>query len=99
MDGQQLPSQFHQWRFSSDGFEWGYDGTGPSQLAFAILADHFGDEFKALKSYKLFRDQVIVEIQEDEWEFKSSRIEQTLNETIEVAMTLEELMNKVRGKS
>lgn len=27
---------------SPTGFEWGYAGSGPSQLALAILADHFG---------------------------------------------------------
>ena len=99
VDGQLLPSTFQQWRFSADGFEWGYDGTGPSQLAFAILADHFGDEYKALKSYKIFRDQVIAEISEDEWKIESSVIDRTLGETVEVAMTLDELLNKVRGKA
>ena len=99
VDGQLLPSDFKQWRFTADGFEWGYDGTGPSQLAFAILADFFGDEYKALKSYKLFRDQVIAEISEDEWKLESSTIDRTLGETVEVAMTLDELLNKVRGKA
>lgn len=28
---------------SPTGFEWGYGGSGPAQLALAILADHFGD--------------------------------------------------------
>jgi hypothetical protein len=27
---------------SPDGFEWGYSGSGPSQLALAILLDHIG---------------------------------------------------------
>ncbi len=26
---------------SPDGFSWGYGGSGPAQLALAILADHF----------------------------------------------------------
>ena len=34
-------------RYSSDGFEWGYEGSGPHQLALAILADHFGDDDRA----------------------------------------------------
>jgi len=28
---------------SPTGFEWGYGGSGPSQLALAMLADFFGD--------------------------------------------------------
>jgi len=27
---------------SPDGFEWGYGGSGPAQLALAILCQHFG---------------------------------------------------------
>lgn len=27
---------------SPDGFEWGYGGSGPADLALAILCDHFG---------------------------------------------------------
>ena len=29
-------------KHSPDGFEWGYAGSGPTQLALALLADHFG---------------------------------------------------------
>lgn len=29
---------------SPTGFEWGYNGSGPAQLALAILADHFGPD-------------------------------------------------------
>jgi hypothetical protein len=38
------PLQTHQdiRNHSPDGFNWGYGGSGPSQLALAILADHFG---------------------------------------------------------
>ena len=28
---------------SPDGFEWGYHGSGPADLALSILADHFGE--------------------------------------------------------
>lgn len=28
---------------SPDGFEWGYGGSGPADLALAILADHLGE--------------------------------------------------------
>lgn len=34
------PSQMH----SPDGFEWGYGGSGPSELARCILWDHLGTE-------------------------------------------------------
>ena len=29
---------------SPTGFEWGYGGSGPAELALALLADHFDDD-------------------------------------------------------
>lgn len=40
---------------SPDGFEWGYGGSGPSQLALAILLDYFNDPDKALSCYQEFK--------------------------------------------
>ena len=34
----------HRMRHSPDGFEWGYGGSGPSDLARSILWDYFGAE-------------------------------------------------------
>ena len=31
------------WRHSPTGFEWGFSGSGPAQLALALLLDHSGD--------------------------------------------------------
>lgn len=36
---------------SPDGFEWGYAGSGPSQLALAILLDFTGDKELTLNHY------------------------------------------------
>lgn len=44
---------------SPDGFEWGYQGSGPAQLALAILADHFDDERRALLYHQPFKRLVI----------------------------------------
>lgn len=40
---------------SPDGFEFGYGGSGPSQLALAILLDLLEDEHMALKLYQDFK--------------------------------------------
>ncbi len=37
---------------SPDGFEWGYAGPGPSDLALAILADHFKETPTREEIYK-----------------------------------------------
>ena len=44
---------------SPDGFEFGYGGSGPSQLALAILYDFTGDEGLALANYQLFKSAFI----------------------------------------
>jgi Family of unknown function (DUF6166) len=40
---------------SPTGFEWGYGGSGPAQLALAILADHLDDDRAALNLYQRFQ--------------------------------------------
>ena len=48
VDGAPLDPRFDIRRFSPAGFEWTYIGDGPRQLALALLADHLGDESRAL---------------------------------------------------
>lgn len=44
---------------SPDGFNWGYSGSGPSQLALAILADFIGDDNQAIFYYQEFKVSVV----------------------------------------
>ncbi len=81
---------------STEGFEWGYDGGGPSQLALAILADHFGDDGKAVNHYRFFRGAVIAMIRDDEWTIDTTRVDSSFTSSVEVPMTLDELLDKVR---
>lgn len=46
------------WQFP-DGAEWGYGGSGPAQLALALLADATGDDGQAQKSYQRFKWEVV----------------------------------------
>lgn len=43
---------------SPDGFSWGYLGSGPAQLALAILLEVVDQEM-ALKYYQRFKERVI----------------------------------------
>lgn len=43
---------------SPDGFQWGYGGSGPAQLALAILAHQFDDE-TALEHYQDFKNDFV----------------------------------------
>lgn len=59
---------------SPDGFEWGYAGSGPAQLALAVLADCIGDEL-AMQYYQRFKDAVITNLdREANWEMTSNQV-------------------------
>ena len=47
---------------SPDGFNWGYGGSGPAQLALAILLEVTSDPEIALRYYHDFEQQVIAAI-------------------------------------
>lgn len=51
---------------SPTGFEWGYGGSGPSQLALALCAAVVGDR-RAQVIYQDFKRRVIEPIQASEW--------------------------------
>ena len=51
---------------SPDGFAWGYGGSGPAQLALAILIETVGAE-KALDHYQDFKHQVIANLPQSDF--------------------------------
>ena len=59
--GWPLDPRHDLYNHSPDGFEWGYGGSGPSQLALAILADATDDE-TALKHYQTFKRIAITDL-------------------------------------
>ncbi|MDD5411127.1 MAG: DUF6166 domain-containing protein [Methylobacter sp.] len=44
---------------SPDGFQWGYSGSGPAQLALALLLDATGDKNLALKYHQHFKNEYV----------------------------------------
>jgi hypothetical protein len=44
---------------SPTGFAWGYGGSGPAQLALAILMDATGEQALALRHYQEFKFQFV----------------------------------------
>lgn len=54
-----LDPRFDLVRHSPDGFEFGYSGSGPSQLALAICADALGDDERALSVYQRFKERFV----------------------------------------
>src|SRR5215472_17163011 len=50
---------------SPTGFEWGYGGSGPAQLALAILADALQDDKRAVRLHQQFKFKVIASLPRD----------------------------------
>lgn len=51
---------------STDGFAWGYGGSGPAQLALALLL-HFSTRKFALANYQDFKWEVIAKLPQDDF--------------------------------
>ena len=63
---------------SPTGVEWGYGGSGPAQLALAILAEHLGDNRAALKVYQDFKWACIAQIRGANWSLSGEEIDNCL---------------------
>jgi hypothetical protein len=63
--GAALPPRLDLWKHSPAGFAWGYGGSGPAQLALAILADHLGDDKAAVDLHQRFKFKVIAALEQD----------------------------------
>jgi hypothetical protein len=77
VDGRKLDPRFDLKRLSPTGFEWTYEGNGPAQLALALLADHLGDDAKALSLYEPFMRTVVADL-DNSWELTSAEIDVAL---------------------
>ena len=78
VDGRRLNPRRDLWNHSPSGFEWGYCGSGPAQLALAILADHCGNDEQALNFYQRFKWAVIAELPHRSWTLTSEQIDEVL---------------------
>lgn len=58
---------------SPTGFEWGFSGSGPAQLALAILAHEMG-EGPALQHYQAFKWEYVANFDKRAWAISSGEI-------------------------
>ena len=69
-------------RTPETSFEWGYEGTGPLQLAKAILTNHLGDGHgRPRPSRPRFMQDVVANFA-NEWEVTSQDIDLALGQLI-----------------
>jgi hypothetical protein len=96
VDGLPLTPRPDLFEATSGGFEWGYDGSGPLHLALAILADHYGDDRRALADGGRFLRAYIAPLATDRWSITGTAIAELLGGYVEVPLTLEELLSRAR---
>lgn len=77
VDGELLDIERSQkvWH-KSEGFAWGYGGSGPSQLALALLLEEGLDDREAIHMIHVFkRDKLATIGQHEDWEMDSEEIQ------------------------
>lgn len=59
---------------SPTGFEWGYGGSGPAQLALALAADLLGDDERAHEVYQRLKFKLVGGLPHESWEISQNRL-------------------------
>jgi hypothetical protein len=77
IDEKPLDPRYDLKQLCATGFEWTYEGAGPAQLALALLADHLGEDARALQLYERFMRSVVAEL-DNSWELNSADIDAAL---------------------
>jgi hypothetical protein len=65
---------------SPDGFEWGYGGSGPAQLALALAADVLGDDNLAVTVYQQLKFRVVGRLPAERWTLTEDELRDTLEQ-------------------
>jgi hypothetical protein len=61
---------------SPSGFDCGYGGLGPAQLALAILAEHLDDDVLALRQQDALMWNVIAKLPREGWELTGKQVDE-----------------------
>lgn len=69
-----LPLRLDLHNHSPTGFEWGYGGSGPAQLALAICAHALDDGPRALRVYQHFKWQHVANLPQAGWRLTNEQV-------------------------
>tara|TARA_Y100000590_G_scaffold468931_1_gene653904 strand:- start:13837 stop:14190 length:354 start_codon:yes stop_codon:yes gene_type:complete len=71
-----LPLHLDQYNASPTGFSWGYEGSGPAQLAFCILYDFTGNLELAKRYTQRFKRTYIANLESNQnWTLRGDVLE------------------------
>ncbi len=89
-DGHSLDPRLDLLNKSPGGFEWGVSGSGPAQLAFAILMYEFKVEAFAIMLFQDFKSACIAPLNRDYWTITTEQIQEFLGERSAVKIIVPE---------
>ena len=78
VDGELLDPRLDLKNHCPTGFDWGFCGSGPAQLALAILADHCDNDGEALELYQRFKWAVVAELPRIGWSLNTRQIDEAI---------------------
>jgi hypothetical protein len=83
----ELPLRLDLYNHSPTGFEWGYAGSGPAQLAIALLAEVLQDDKTAIALHQIFKFKVIGRLERDSpWQLTERDVLQYAAEVSELPL-------------
>ena len=84
IDGVELSPARSQaiWNHSPDGFAFGYGGSGPAQLALALLLEFGLDDDVAQKHHQDFKWAVIAKLPREDFEIDGEVVEAWIKENV-----------------
>jgi hypothetical protein len=63
---------------SPNGFNWGYSGSGPAQLALALILHATGETYLARRYYQDFKGDIVAKLK-DQWQLSADEIKQWIH--------------------
>lgn len=81
-----LDMRLDLWSHSPSGYEWGYQGSGPAQLALALAADALGDGERAVAIHQELKRYLVTDLPRECWSITRDRL-------CEIICDLEEVRN------
>jgi hypothetical protein len=66
----------------ADAFEWGYGGSGPAQLALALVAECAGRKFAVPRVYRRIKKRLVAKFPRDGWTLTEERLRDEIADAI-----------------
>jgi Family of unknown function (DUF6166) len=73
-DSRLLNPRLDLFNHSPTGFEWGYGGSGPAQLALALLADALEADDTAVRFHQQLKRMLVARMPHDAWSITNNTI-------------------------